>query len=305
MNSQETEGQPAELTPDDHDVNDEHGEPASTSLQTLRHELHTPLNHIIGYSEMLLEELEDSSPADLVPDLQRIHVAGKHLLDLINEQLDPEKLAYHHTDVSVMCDELRILVNQVIEYSKLLQVEAARLGQDDFIPDLQKIHSAARSLLALIGASLAPFAPSTGTIDRESGNLSGSRARQDMERASGLHVEKYLRGAPVGHGSLLVVDDNEGTRDMLSRRLERQGYAVALAENGRRALEMLQAQEFDLVLLDIMMPELDGFAVLEHLKGDTTLCHVMLDYSIMQSNSILFWFRLPLPLPYLNIPIQR
>jgi CheY-like chemotaxis protein len=59
--------------------------------------------------------------------------------------------------------------------------------------------------------------------------------------------------------SLLVVDDNEMNRDVLSRRLRRQGYRVAVAVDGREALEMLKEAEFSLVLLDIMMPEMNGF----------------------------------------------
>ncbi len=60
-------------------------------------------------------------------------------------------------------------------------------------------------------------------------------------------------------------------RDLLSRRLRQQGHEVAVAENGRRALEMIAAEQFDLVLLDIMMPELDGYHVLERLRTDGTL----------------------------------
>jgi len=60
-------------------------------------------------------------------------------------------------------------------------------------------------------------------------------------------------------------------RDLLSRRLQQQGHTVSRAENGRRALEMIAAEEFDLVLLDIMMPDLDGYAVLERLRADKVL----------------------------------
>ena len=79
---------------------------------------------------------------------------------------------------------------------------------------------------------------------------------------------------PVTHvdtGKLLVVDDNESNRNMLSRRLLRQGHTVKLAENGKRALEMLREEDFDLVLLDVMMPEMDGYQVLEHLHADDKL----------------------------------
>jgi sigma-B regulation protein RsbU (phosphoserine phosphatase) len=68
------------------------------------------------------------------------------------------------------------------------------------------------------------------------------------------------------HGKLLVVDDNEMNRDMLSRRLARKGHTVDLAEDGRRALEMVAATDYDVILLDIMMPGLDGYQVLERLR---------------------------------------
>jgi sigma-B regulation protein RsbU (phosphoserine phosphatase) len=75
----------------------------------------------------------------------------------------------------------------------------------------------------------------------------------------------------VGPGRLLVVDDSEANRDLLVRRLEPQGYDVATAANGREALERLAADPFDVVLLDIMMPELNGYQVLEQLRGEAGL----------------------------------
>lgn len=70
---------------------------------------------------------------------------------------------------------------------------------------------------------------------------------------------------------VLVVDDNEMNRDMLLRRLQRQGYEVVVAENGVRALELMQEYAFDLILLDIMMPQLNGYEVLERIKSDQNL----------------------------------
>ena len=72
-------------------------------------------------------------------------------------------------------------------------------------------------------------------------------------------------------GRLLVVDDVEMNRDLLARRLRQQGHAVETAENGREALERLRREEFDLVLLDVMMPEMDGYQVLEELRADERL----------------------------------
>jgi adenylate cyclase len=75
-------------------------------------------------------------------------------------------------------------------------------------------------------------------------------------------------------GLVLVVDDNEMNRDILSRRLQRQGHTVIAAENGKKALAQLQNQPFDLILLDVMMPEMNGYQVLEHLKADPALRHI-------------------------------
>src|SRR6202171_6550443 len=81
-------------------------------------------------------------------------------------------------------------------------------------------------------------------------------------------LRRDLRGGPR---RLLVVDDNKVNRLLLARSLELQGHSVALAENGRVALEMLRREGFDLLLVDIEMPEMDGFQVLEQLVSDRQL----------------------------------
>jgi class 3 adenylate cyclase len=79
-------------------------------------------------------------------------------------------------------------------------------------------------------------------------------------------------GASVG--SVLVVDDDRVNRLLLTRRLERDGHRVTAAENGRIALQILREDPPDVVLLDIVMPELDGVSVLERIKGDPALQHL-------------------------------
>jgi adenylate cyclase len=75
--------------------------------------------------------------------------------------------------------------------------------------------------------------------------------------------------------ALLVVDDNEDNRYTLTRRLKREGYEnLTTANDGKQALELLKSKKFDLMLLDIMMPELNGYQVLEHLKADAELRHL-------------------------------
>jgi len=75
--------------------------------------------------------------------------------------------------------------------------------------------------------------------------------------------------------ALLLVDDNEDNRYTLTRRLQREGYAnLTSAIDGRQALELLGAQSFDLVLLDVMMPDLNGYEVLERMRADDRLRHI-------------------------------
>lgn len=74
--------------------------------------------------------------------------------------------------------------------------------------------------------------------------------------------------------SLLIVDDNEMNRDMLSRRLQRCGFSTSMAQDGRKALDMLETENFDLILLDVMMPNMNGCEVLEHMKSSYDLKHI-------------------------------
>lgn len=75
--------------------------------------------------------------------------------------------------------------------------------------------------------------------------------------------------------ALLVVDDIEDNRYTLTRRLNREGYTnLTTAANGREALELLQGKPIDLILLDIMMPDMNGYEVLERLKADPNLRHI-------------------------------
>jgi len=78
-------------------------------------------------------------------------------------------------------------------------------------------------------------------------------------------------GTDLAGGRVLVVDDDRVNRMLLTRSLEHEGHRVRCAENGAEALELLHDDPCDVVLLDIVMPELDGVSVLEHMKGDHAL----------------------------------
>lgn len=89
--------------------------------------------------------------------------------------------------------------------------------------------------------------------------------------------------------SILIVDDEEANRDILSRRLIKEGYTVATATGGREALEMLRVANYDLVLLDVMMPGVDGYEVLARIKAEPLLhgTHVIMITALSDKTSVM------------------
>jgi class 3 adenylate cyclase len=243
-------------------------------LAHLRHELRTPVNAILGYSEMLLE---DEPPGPPRPDLQKIQVAGRVLLALINDILDPARLgATSAADLEAagarIRHDLRTPVNAILGYSEMLVEDAEASGKADSVDDLKRIHGAGLKLLALLD-DLVRLSTAGGRATIA--DVRDARVSTMIEQAASTlrSLEEHEHKEAEG-GRILVVDDNEINRDMISRRLVRQGYTPLVAQNGREALERMRAEPFDLVLLDILMPEMNGYEVLEQLKGDPALRHI-------------------------------
>ena len=196
-------GQTSVSTTDSHSLDPSGSELARQTVPSkLLHELRTPLNQIIGYSEMLAEQAQEDRQLSLVSDLDKIGIAGRQLLAIINNRFDTSTMPTADGAAG-----MRSSGTQLTWHST-------------------------RNAVA--------------TDDRSSGE----------------------------RGLFLVVDDNEMNRDVLSQRLKRQGHEVVMAVSGLEALATMRKQAFDLVLLDIMMPEMDGFEVLEQLKSDMTQRHI-------------------------------
>ena len=238
-------------------------------LSKIRHDLRTPINHILGYCEMLQED--EQLPEEFAPDLSKIHAGGKQLLALIAEYFDEETFETKRGDVHQLCHDLRTPVNQIIGYSEMLQELAGESGRKKFIPDLQKIRQAAASWLDLMEEHLLP-----GGAGSAAAGVGQPGARVATLLAPGITFQspaaRNRPGAP--QGSLLIVDDDESNRDMLSRRLRRDGHTVQTAGNGVEALHLMRASPFDLVLLDLIMSGLDGYQVLGKMKSDPALSNI-------------------------------
>lgn len=237
-------------------------------LSSVRHNLRTPLNQIIGYSEMLQEDLTDLGQENLLPDLQKIRTAGGQLLALINEGLAAWKVEAGRVDLDTMRLEMRMPLNLIIGYAELSREMVEESTNQRIASDLQKIVGAAHNLLALFNSQSFPSqiqvnarksAPAETTDD----GLVGEFSRPAV-----------FSPAKAFHGNILVIDDNEMNRNMLGRRLERTGHKVSEAENGLEGLSMLKNGKFDLVLLDVLMPVMNGFETLQQIKEDARLKHL-------------------------------
>lgn len=338
----------------------------SQFLASMSHELRTPLNAIIGYSEMVQEELEDLGQQSVIPDIGKIHAAGKHLLGLINDILDLSKIEagkmtlYPETfDVGQLVKDVAATVQPIIrknnnrleidcgeeigamhaDQTKVRQVlfnllsnaakftergiirlratrEAAALGRNAegaSVPSEPKlacvpgfigwirfevmdsgIGMTPEQLSNLFQAFSQADASTTkrygGTglglaISRNLCRMMGGELTVESEGGKGstftlclptgleaAHVpegtEAMAEGSGVGdgHSIVLVIDDDASTQEMLTRTLKKQGWNVTVAGNGRIGLERVRAKKPSLILLDLTMPEMDGFEFMRELR---------------------------------------
>ncbi len=218
-------------------------------LRRLRHELRTPVNHLIGYTELLLEDASDDS-GPWGAHLQRIHDAGRGVLAPIDDVIAALR---DRADTAPAIARIRPLLAEVADACELLDTEAHRRGATDAVADLAIIRNAAAQLLDLVTGPLAGPGSEAGEAE-QSPNATDRPA-----------------GATENPAVILVVDDNAQNREILARRLARLGHTVEVAPGGHEALALLRSRPFDLLLLDVMMPELDGYEVLARLKADRTL----------------------------------
>lgn len=257
-----------------------------TWFSYLRHELRTLVNAIIGYSEMLIEEIEEVEDLSFISDLQKIQVGGKQILCLINTILDPNQLKTHQCNFDIVkfgegiCLEFQAPLNLVVCSCESL---SAKGKNSPFNSDIKKLHRAAQQLWSSLNYILTLSRRQLQKSGKESAqplalslDCAGNCENEDtLQKPEILNTicsleEKQLTNVALHQGTILVVDDNEINRDLLSRHLERQGYRVDKVVNGKQALKMLEDRNYDLILLDIIMPEMNGYQVLEHLKSHET-----------------------------------
>ncbi len=327
----------------------------SVFLANMSHELRTPLNAIIGYSELLAEEAGDSGHVELIPDLEKIHVAGKHLLGLINDVLDLSKIeagkmelnletvqvssllegvvntteplvhkngnrlvleaanpGTMHTDVTKL---RQILFNLLSNASKFtangsihLRVRRERLGSRDWMAFA--VEDTGIGITPAQQARLfEPFAQAEASTQQKYGGtgLGLALSRRFAELLGGdiqlqstagqgttftvrvpasatlpkaaAQVAPRQTAAPAPAvaafaGTILIVDDDAAGTELVGRMLAGEGFRAVPAASGEEGLRLARELRPDLILLDVLMPSADGWAVLSQLKADPLLADI-------------------------------
>jgi signal transduction histidine kinase/CheY-like chemotaxis protein len=332
-------------------------ETKSQFLANMSHELRTPLNAIIGYSEMLMEDAADDASDAMCADLQKIHGAGKHLLNLINDILDLSKveagkmeLHLETFDIEALIADVAATVRPLVEKNRNVLLLEVTDPPGQMHADSGKVRQILFNLLSnaskftdqgtitLTSTRLAgpgeawvelrvrdsgigmtaeqldrlfqPFMQADAsttrryggsglglTISRHFCRIMGGEITVESEPRSGstfivrlpVHVREpsaenagatRRRSRPIAvmaddlapvRGTVLVIDDDASAREVIQRMLAKEGYRVIQASGGREGLRLARETRPDVITLDVMMPGMDGWAVLGALKADPVL----------------------------------
>jgi signal transduction histidine kinase/CheY-like chemotaxis protein len=328
----------------------------SQFLANMSHELRTPLNAIIGYSEMLQEEAEDLGQEGFLPDLNNIHVAGKHLLSLINDILDLSKIEAGKMDLflesfdiaKVVADVATTIQPLVAKNANALHVDC---GDDlgAMRADLVKVRQALFNLLSnackftergaitltvsgetadrvswiifrvndtgigmtpeQMGKLFQAFSQADASTTRQFGGtglgLAISRkfcqmmggditVESTFGKGSTFTIRLPVRAADAEAGAeaptekrpvsatavaetaptVLVIDDDLTVHDLMRRFLSKEGLRMVAAADGKEGLRLAKELRPDAITLDVLMPGMDGWAVLAALKADPALANI-------------------------------
>lgn len=231
----------------------------------LRQELLAPAAALVGWAELLCEEARGRGRDDLLDDLRQIRTAARSLHDWIVALLEGDRGTAAVTD-SRLRHDLRTPLNAVKGYAGLILEEAGGTRAGPLRADLAHVLREADRLLDAIDAIIR-FGGGAGE-----GGPPPAETAAAADSIAGLFTALGADHRPWREtGRVLVVDDNASNRDLLVRRLIRDGHVPFAAASTADAMALLGRETVDLILLDLVLPDGDGFRMLRRLKADAVL----------------------------------
>jgi len=238
----------------------------SARLDLLRQELVSPILSIEGHAELLREHIRDE---DCLADLEKVVSAAALTRKLIDEMLDAETQDLDErkrdTERSRFKHDLRNSVGAISGYSEIILEE---------LEDVDDLSEDARTYLDNQLADATKLLQMLDTLfqaERDFGEDSESDLDVDIHSVFDSFERSDNEATKTLSGRILVVDDNDSNRNLLAHQLGRQGHDISTSPSGRQALEMIRESAPDLILLDLFMPDMNGFDVLSEMYKDEDL----------------------------------
>jgi len=245
----------------------------------LRQEVQAPASAVTDFLDIIIEDARGAQPQQFLADLDRMRGASLQLNAFVKSLIqdvsparrnDEDFEAFHRR----LRHDLRTPLNAIKGYSELLIEDIPEEGAHPLRADLVKLKESADNLLNQIDAMIALARQDDAAAADGDGHVRQFDLVAEALRSLAPLAPDTAMAVSARASHILVVDDNASNRDVLERRLTREGHRVETAATGASALERAAAEQFDLILLDLIMPEMSGFEVLRRLKAADHTRHI-------------------------------
>ncbi len=226
-------------------------------MSQLLHDLRTPLNQIIGLSEMLIEIAEEKGHVDLTVGLGAVREGGLDLAAMLQDKTIIAMGQQAGGEYWSLPDASRSSIGRVLGFCELMLSETENPRLAEYLEDIVLVCNAARHFI---------------TAARDSGIFIRLHTAKHWDHT--VTGARPNAGPSIAGGKMLIVDDESLNREILIRRLQREGCRSVGARSGPEALDLLRREKFDVIMLDIQMPGMNGIEVLHALKQDPQLRHL-------------------------------
>jgi PAS domain S-box-containing protein len=228
------------------------------AVARLRHSLRTPLNHILGYAEIVYRQAKNQGASAEMELMDEVVSAGRNIDDMISEAFPPSSHVGHGS-----IPRLQLAMQGCLDRIAGSIARFQQVSQGACDVEVERIRDAARQLF--------DFARRVEPRMAAPPQAAPGRVFEMPTAGAPQPAEPPPRKAMTPGGRILVVDDDVSNRDILEHRLSHEGFFTASEPDGSAAIARLRREHFDLVLLDIFMPVMDGFQVLTGMKANPEL----------------------------------